>query len=186
MHVAPCGKLGFPKELYFGRGRHEQGTADYLSCGCLLAQSWFDSKGVYFLSTIHTANHSVETPAANCTVHRRSEEFYSMGLNYAFTIENFVVPHQQVGRKRRGALQFRVEPAELLVVPFRASATQRCVGQSRMTNVGQHMPVHKPGKQNNRNCRVCARKAIRKQPLLEAEFYTSSAVIITVFWRDGS
>ncbi|KAK2155792.1 hypothetical protein LSH36_231g03018 [Paralvinella palmiformis] len=76
-HIYACdtvrkGRLGFPKELYFGCGRHERGTADYLSCECLLAQSWFDSKGVYFLSTIHTANYSEETPAADRTVRHRS------------------------------------------------------------------------------------------------------------------
>ncbi|KAK2145784.1 hypothetical protein LSH36_658g01024 [Paralvinella palmiformis] len=72
-HIYACdtvrkGRLGFLKELYFGRGRHERATADYLSCGCLLAQS----KGVYFPSTIFTANYSVETPAADRTVRRRS------------------------------------------------------------------------------------------------------------------
>ncbi|KAK2140099.1 hypothetical protein LSH36_1486g00001, partial [Paralvinella palmiformis] len=72
-------RLGFPKELYFGRGRHERATADYFSCGCLLAQNWFDSKGVYFLSTIHTANYSLETPAADRTIRRRSSA--GKGLN---------------------------------------------------------------------------------------------------------
>ncbi|KAK2153217.1 hypothetical protein LSH36_304g05013 [Paralvinella palmiformis] len=66
-HIYACGtmrkgRLGFPKELYVGRGRHERGTADYLSCGCLLAQSLFDNKVVYMLSTIHMAYYSVETP----------------------------------------------------------------------------------------------------------------------------
>ena len=42
------GRVGFPKTIYFPRGRHERGTASYLSRGDLLSQSWFDSKEVYF------------------------------------------------------------------------------------------------------------------------------------------
>ena len=43
------GRVGFPRAIYFQRGRHERGTTSYLTCGDLLAQSWFDSKEVYVL-----------------------------------------------------------------------------------------------------------------------------------------
>ena len=62
------GRAGFPREIYFPRGRQIRGTTHYLSSGNLLAQSWFDSKEVYFLSTIHVVEYSADTPDANHTV----------------------------------------------------------------------------------------------------------------------
>ena len=214
-HIYACGtvrkgRVGFPKELYFSRGRHDRGTTDYRRRGDQLAQCWFDSKGVYFLSTIHAAEHPADTPDAEHTVRRRAAngtidvpappllhdynhhmggvdladniiKHYSIGrktfrayrrilyhgmelcIHNAYVIEDFVVPHQQAGTQRRGVLQFRLELAEQLVAPYRAAAVHRRVGRPRLTEaerlIGQHTPVHKPGKANNRDCKVCARKA---------------------------
>ena len=66
------GRVGFPKELYFSRGRHDRGSTDYRTNGDQLAQSWFDNKGVYFLSTMHTAEYPVDTPDEDRTVRRRA------------------------------------------------------------------------------------------------------------------
>ena len=199
------GRVGFPSEIYFPRG-----TTHYLSSGNLLAQSWFDSKEVYFLSTIHAAEYSADTPDANHTVRRCAAngpidvlvppllhdynhymggvdladniiKHYSIGrktfrayrrvlyygielvIHNAYLMEDFVVPHEQAGKCKRGALQFRKQLAEQLVAPFRAMAAHRHVGRpriteaERLTDVGQHMPVFKPGKANNRDCKVCSR-----------------------------
>ena len=205
------GRAGYPKDIYFPRGRHVRGTARYLSNGDLLAQSWFDSKEVYFLTTLHSAEYSADTPAANRTVRRRAAngaidvpappllhdynhymggvdladniiKHYSIGrktfrayrrilfygvelcIHNAYLMEHFVVPHLQGGRCKRAALQFRMQLAEQLVTPLRTMATHRRVGRPRITqaerleNVGQHVPVLKPGKINNRDCKVCSRK----------------------------
>ncbi|KAI0243174.1 PiggyBac transposable element-derived protein 4, partial [Lamellibrachia satsuma] len=202
------GRVGFPKDLYFARGRHVRGTSSYLTSGNLLAQSWYDSKEVYFLSTIHPAEYPADTPDADRTVRRRSPngtidvaappllhdynhymggvnladiiiKHYSIGqktfrayrrilfyaielcVHNAYIMEGFVVPHDTAGRRKRGTLQFRMELAEQLVAPHRAAATHRQVGRprladdDRLTNVGQHFPVHKPGKEHNKDCRVC-------------------------------
>ena len=204
------GRVGFPKELYFSRGRHDRGSTDYRTSGEQLAQSWFDNKGVYFLSTMHTAEYPVDTPEVDRTVRRRAAngvidvvappllrdynhymggvdladniiKHYSIGrktfrayrrilfhgielcIHNAYVTEDFVVPHQQAGTRRRGALQFRRELAEQLVLPFMAAASHRRVGRPRLTEaerlVGVHTPVHKQGKLNNRGCKVCSRKA---------------------------
>ena len=44
----------------------------YLSNGDLLVQTWIDRKEVYFLSTIHRAQYSVEVPETDHTVCRQS------------------------------------------------------------------------------------------------------------------
>ena len=72
------GRGGFPRQLYFER--YERGTANYLSNGELFAQSWIDSKEVYFLSTIDRAQHPVDIPEANRSVRRRSILSFSAGI----------------------------------------------------------------------------------------------------------
>ena len=206
------GRVGFPKTIYFPCGRHERGTASYLSRGDLLAQSWFDSKEVYFLSTMHCGKYPDDAPAVNRTVRRRSAagpidvpappllrdynhymggvdladnilKHYSIGrktfrayrrivyhgielcLHNAYIVERFVERPGHAGTLRRGSLAFRMELAELLVLPYRATTPHQHSGRPRLTeaerlvNVGQHMPCFKPGKSNNRDCRVCAKKA---------------------------
>ena len=67
-------RVGFPRKLYIERGHRERGTAYcyYLSNGDLLVQTWIDSKEVYFLSSIHCAQYSVEVPETDHSVRRRS------------------------------------------------------------------------------------------------------------------
>ena len=204
------GRVGFPKELYFAKGRHERGTSSYRTRDDLLATCWYDSKGVYFLSTLHSAKYRDGTPAADQTVRRRSPngpidvpappllhdynkfmggvdladailKNYSIGrktfrayrrilyycielcIRNACLMEKFVVP--QAGGHKRGALQFRRQLAEELVAPFRAVSAHRHVGRprltqaERLTDVGQHTPAFRPGKQNNKASKVCSRKA---------------------------
>ena len=60
----------------------------------------------------------------------------------------------------RSSLAFRVQLAKLLVSPHLATALHRHTVRPRLTqaerlvDVGQHMPCFKPGKSNNRDCRV--------------------------------
>lgn len=61
------GRVGFPR-----RGRFKHCMTSYLSFGDLLAQSWFDSKEVYFLSTIHSGEYPADRPIANRTIRHRS------------------------------------------------------------------------------------------------------------------
>ena len=74
--VQACGtvrknRLGFPHELYFGRGRHQRGSSNFLTKPPLLAQSWYDSKEVYFLSTIHEGKYPATVPADQQSVIRK-------------------------------------------------------------------------------------------------------------------
>ena len=71
MRVALCEKADWA--IYFPRERHARGTASDLSRGELLAQNWFDSKEVNFLSTMHCGKYPSDVAAVNHTVRRRSD-----------------------------------------------------------------------------------------------------------------
>lgn len=206
------GRVGFPRAIYFQRGRHEHGTTSYLTCGDLLAQSWSDSKEVYFLSTIHSGQYPASRPIANRTVRRRDStgpidvpapsllhdynhymggvdladiilQHYGIGrktfqayrrilyhgielcVHNVHIVERFFKRPGQAGTLRRGALALRMALAELLVSQHRAMACHSHVGKPRLTeaerlvNVRQHQPFFRLGKVNNRDCRVCEKKA---------------------------
>lgn len=73
-----CGTLRInrkysPKEISLPRNCNI-GTSDWTMAGPILAQSWKDSKEVFFLSTIHNPEYEPHIPEANRRVKRRGGE----------------------------------------------------------------------------------------------------------------
>lgn len=66
---------GFPKDLIFpSKPKPARGTGDWRNCGNLLAMSWYDNKGVYFLSTVHNPTYAADVQQEDQVVRRRSKQ----------------------------------------------------------------------------------------------------------------
>lgn len=66
---------GFPKDLIFpSKPKPQRGTGDWRNCGNLLAVSWYDNKGVYFLSTVHNPSYAAHVQQEDQVVRRRSKQ----------------------------------------------------------------------------------------------------------------
>ena len=66
------GRRNVPGEITIDNpGRHQRGYSQWLMSGPILAQSWLDTKPVYFLSTIHKPHYPPGTPEKNTVVKRR-------------------------------------------------------------------------------------------------------------------
>ena len=64
----------FPKDLIFPqKPKPARGSGSWRSCQKILAVSWYDNKPVYFLSTVHSPEHSRDTPQEQREVRRRSK-----------------------------------------------------------------------------------------------------------------
>ena len=64
----------FPKDLIFPKKpKPARGSGSWGSCQKILVVSWYDNKPVYFLSTVHSPNHSRYTPQKQREVRRRSK-----------------------------------------------------------------------------------------------------------------
>lgn len=78
-HVYACGTLrkgrrSFPRDILIENPRaHQRGYTKWTMAGPVLAQSWLDSKPVYFLSTIHESQHAPDAPRSDMFVKRRGQ-----------------------------------------------------------------------------------------------------------------
>ena len=64
----------FPKHLIFPqKPKPARGSRSWRGCQKILAVSWYDNKPVYFLSTVHSPEHSTDTPQEQREVRRRTK-----------------------------------------------------------------------------------------------------------------
>ena len=67
------GRRNVPGEITIDNPRrHQRSYSQWLMSGPIFAQSWLDTKPVYFLSTIHKPYYAPGTPEKNTVVKRRS------------------------------------------------------------------------------------------------------------------